>query len=669
MESINSANDPSLQTLNSVVNFLSTLNAGLETDDADAGAFANLLSQTQSQTQSQDQMPSSSASSPPPSPSPIIAVSQPMTASTAPTTNLPSGNSTPVTQPSLPALKKLLKNLRNILHYLHKHEDSGSRGKSRGLSASKAADGLSSTAQTVSVGNPSGTTPQGTVSSQSNNINSQTPIASSTTISASTAASTSTAGLSISDLLAKLSQLEQSIQQQIQNLDSTNQSVTSASTSTVITDSEQLLNHNTSLSADVSASSATNVTSPPNAGLVNNDVSSPASSNLASAQSIVAPSSNESLLAPQLPLTPAQALAALLDLSRSIETKLNEVTTAGASSEASAQTPNDGAQQPAATGISGQQAQTDLKSIFDVLRANAAARNDISSGTSSEVSATETYTPPLVQSNDTSSKGNATTSGATNLSQASQNSVLNLSNATISTSPGAVINNQPAVPLDLFQVTSGLVSGATSKDESSLNLDLNSQGQGASTQSSANTVLSGTSLNTLVEGTTTQDPYSFASQLSATRATNGGATGLPTVMDQVILQLSRNVKSGNDQMTIQLHPAELGRINIKLDFLGDNKVQGTIVASNPATLHLLLKDVRGIERALQEAGLRADPGSLQFNLGGQSGNSSGQLANNSSDSSGNAEVATADSAATTLGVANDSTEIWYLTPGRVNMKV
>ena len=53
----------------------------------------------------------------------------------------------------------------------------------------------------------------------------------------------------------------------------------------------------------------------------------------------------------------------------------------------------------------------------------------------------------------------------------------------------------------------------------------------------------------------------FASQLSAMRATKGGATGLPTPVEQVMLELSRGLsKDGSTQMSIQLRPAELGRL-------------------------------------------------------------------------------------------------------------
>ena len=85
------------------------------------------------------------------------------------------------------------------------------------------------------------------------------------------------------------------------------------------------------------------------------------------------------------------------------------------------------------------------------------------------------------------------------------------------------------------------------------------------------------------EGVQATGTYNFASTLSALRAVNGGAVGLPTVVDQVILQMNRSVKSGNDQMTLQLNPADLGKITVKLDFSNDGKVQGTVTADNPQT--------------------------------------------------------------------------------------
>jgi len=160
-------------------------------------------------------------------------------------------------------------------------------------------------------------------------------------------------------------------------------------------------------------------------------------------------------------------------------------------------------------------------------------------------------------------------------------------------------------------------------------------------------------------------PYNFASQLSFTKTSSTGATGLPPAVEQVIFQLNRNVKSGNDQLNLQLNPTELGRVNIKLNINADGKVQGTVVANNPATLDLLLKDVRSLERALQDAGLRADSGSLHFSLGGQSGQSGHSAGNPSS----NKNASSADPALDTDPVPLDVHETYYLTPGRVNLRV
>jgi flagellar hook-length control protein FliK len=167
------------------------------------------------------------------------------------------------------------------------------------------------------------------------------------------------------------------------------------------------------------------------------------------------------------------------------------------------------------------------------------------------------------------------------------------------------------------------------------------------------------------------NPYSFASQLSATRALNGGTVGLPSAVEQVLLLLNRNAKSGNDQMTLQLYPAELGSINIKLDLASDGAVRGTVTASNPDTLAMLQNDSSSLERALADAGLRADPGSLQFSLGGQANDNSGQTTGDpSSGGSGSSDaLSPADLAALAAGADSATIDGWIISPGRVNITV
>lgn len=165
--------------------------------------------------------------------------------------------------------------------------------------------------------------------------------------------------------------------------------------------------------------------------------------------------------------------------------------------------------------------------------------------------------------------------------------------------------------------------------------------------------------------------YVFASTLSAFRAANGGAMGLPSAVDQVVLHINRNAKEGQSQMSLQLQPSDLGKISVTLDIGKDGRVQGSVVADNPQTLEMLQKDSRSLERALQDAGLRADPGSLQFSLGEQKNqNAAGQTAGDGSRNgtlrASNSEEGSEDESATGLSALS---EAYYVTSTGVNIQV
>jgi flagellar hook-length control protein FliK len=167
------------------------------------------------------------------------------------------------------------------------------------------------------------------------------------------------------------------------------------------------------------------------------------------------------------------------------------------------------------------------------------------------------------------------------------------------------------------------------------------------------------------EGVKHAGSYDFAAQLSAARAVKGGPAGLPAAVEQVTLHIHRQAKAGIDQMTLQLRPAELGRIDVKLDFAPDGgSVKGTVIVETQATLDLLSKDVRSLERALQEAGLRADSGCLEFQLRDQG--EGRQAEQDAPKSGGDVKAAPAEE------IALDEPamiETYYVTPGRVNIRV
>lgn len=90
----------------------------------------------------------------------------------------------------------------------------------------------------------------------------------------------------------------------------------------------------------------------------------------------------------------------------------------------------------------------------------------------------------------------------------------------------------------------------------------------------------------------------------------------PTVSMQVALSLHQAVKSGSDHIQIQLQPADLGAVNVKLNINHDGSVTMVVSADRSDTLNLLKQDASGLTQALRNAGLQADSSSLSFNLRG-----------------------------------------------------
>jgi hypothetical protein len=93
--------------------------------------------------------------------------------------------------------------------------------------------------------------------------------------------------------------------------------------------------------------------------------------------------------------------------------------------------------------------------------------------------------------------------------------------------------------------------------------------------------------------------------------------------EQIAVQIKDAMQNGNSRLTVALHPVELGRVEVKLDIDKDKNVTATIVVDRPGTLDLLRNDAKGLERALQDAGLQTGSGSLSFNLRDSNGQNGG----------------------------------------------
>ncbi len=180
------------------------------------------------------------------------------------------------------------------------------------------------------------------------------------------------------------------------------------------------------------------------------------------------------------------------------------------------------------------------------------------------------------------------------------------------------------------------------------------------------------SLNNAAES---KNDLDFSNVLSASRSARTTSKARSAAVEQAVLFLSRNAKNGVSQMSLQLEPLDLGKISVKLDFSSDGNVQASVVADNPKTLEMLQKDSRSLVRALQDAGLRAEPGCLDFSLGGQDGRDASAQTFDGHDAPLNDN---GDGASSGSADANDGTEIadldivpetYYITPGGVNIRV
>ncbi|MBP2311918.1 flagellar hook-length control protein FliK [Azospirillum soli] len=104
------------------------------------------------------------------------------------------------------------------------------------------------------------------------------------------------------------------------------------------------------------------------------------------------------------------------------------------------------------------------------------------------------------------------------------------------------------------------------------------------------------------------------------RPSRGSAAMPQGVHEQMAVHIQKNVSDGNDQFTINLRPVEMGRIDIRLEIAADGRVSAMVAVEKAQTLELLQRDSRNLERALQDAGLKADSNSLNFSLRGEGGN-------------------------------------------------
>jgi len=83
---------------------------------------------------------------------------------------------------------------------------------------------------------------------------------------------------------------------------------------------------------------------------------------------------------------------------------------------------------------------------------------------------------------------------------------------------------------------------------------------------------------------------------------------------QVAFEVARQFGAGNTKFQIRLDPADLGRIDVKLDLDKSGTVNAHMFVERPETLDLMMRDQRALQQALQQAGLDQSKTSLEFSL-------------------------------------------------------
>ena len=104
---------------------------------------------------------------------------------------------------------------------------------------------------------------------------------------------------------------------------------------------------------------------------------------------------------------------------------------------------------------------------------------------------------------------------------------------------------------------------------------------------------------------------------AASTATPNAAPPQPPVAEQVTVQILTAARAGFERISVELRPANLGRVDVELTIAADGRVQAVVTADKTETLELLQRDAKGLEKALQDAGLEADANSLQYSLRGE----------------------------------------------------
>ncbi len=85
-------------------------------------------------------------------------------------------------------------------------------------------------------------------------------------------------------------------------------------------------------------------------------------------------------------------------------------------------------------------------------------------------------------------------------------------------------------------------------------------------------------------------------------------------LENLAVEIATRAGKGERRFDIRLDPPELGRIDVRLEIDSKGNTTTKLIVERSETLDMLKQDARGLEKALQNAGLKTDAGGLEFSL-------------------------------------------------------
>lgn len=125
-------------------------------------------------------------------------------------------------------------------------------------------------------------------------------------------------------------------------------------------------------------------------------------------------------------------------------------------------------------------------------------------------------------------------------------------------------------------------------------------------------------------------------------------------VNELAVEIATRANKGERRFDIRLDPPELGRIDVKLEIDSKGNTTTKLIVERAETLDMLQRDARGLEKALQNAGLKLDAGGMQFSLQQDAQTQQGHQ-NHAPDMRGRSDIAQAEGEAMTEVSINNAT--------------